>query len=520
MKIQIDRLKNKMFIPREAIALPTMGAEIEASEFVTGETMGGRTGDFYRIQGYIHPVDPAAQDIHFQIGLPVEWNGKVVQFGGGGLDGFTIPVEWLTVGRAPQGPSPMKEGYLVVDCDGGHAIDFNDLWSATWALNEETLVNFAYAAQKKVRDAVCYFVHEISGDNPKRIYFAGGSNGGRECMKTMQKFPEDYDGAVCLYPVLWWVLKVLADNRNGNLLGDLGEEAWIGEQTYRSVQALIMEKCDELDGVRDGIISNYGAAKEKETEIIEALSDVLNEKQLQVLRSFASPMRTSYLLGYGETELPGYALFQGAPLVDKNNNQFGNCAEERAATQGAAQVIACMIMGDENYPTNGFDPEQHPEEVKRASELLDAYSTNLDGFCQNGRKMILVQGAADPLVTPEGSVRYYQELQKRYGKEKLDQFLKFYLVPGYGHGNSEMFLMDVDLLEALDLWVEKGIAPGVLIAADGNEGACRKRPLYEYPFYPKYDGTGDINDARSFRPAAMKEGSNYQENNMQNGVKK
>jgi hypothetical protein len=37
--------------------------------------------------GTIAPVNPAAQLINFQVNLPTTWNGKALQYGGGGFNG-------------------------------------------------------------------------------------------------------------------------------------------------------------------------------------------------------------------------------------------------------------------------------------------------------------------------------------------------------------------------------------------------------------------------------------------------
>ena len=65
------------------------------------------------------------------------------------------------------------------------------------------------------------------------------------------------------------------------------------------------------------------------------------------------------------------------------------------------------------------------------------------------------------------------------------------MVPGFGHGYGS-FVVGWDSLGALDAWVEHGTAPGPRIVIDiCPAGKGRQRPLYDYPAYPKYKGTGD-----------------------------
>jgi feruloyl esterase len=59
----------------------------------------------------------------------------------------------------------------------------------------------------------------------------------------------------------------------------------------------------------------------------------------------------------------------------------------------------------------------------------------------------------------------------------------------------------VDLLSAVVDWVEDGVAPERLVArkVDAEGVTLMTRPLCPYPEVAVWDGTGDTNDASSFR---------------------
>ena len=80
-------------IPASSIGLAS-GAVTLASAAFTAATLGSgaapATPDYCKVLGTIAPVDPAAQLIHFQINLPIAWNGKALQYGGGGFNGTLI----------------------------------------------------------------------------------------------------------------------------------------------------------------------------------------------------------------------------------------------------------------------------------------------------------------------------------------------------------------------------------------------------------------------------------------------
>jgi feruloyl esterase len=94
------------------------------------------------------------------------------------------------------------------------------------------------------------------------------------------------------------------------------------------------------------------------------------------------------------------------------------------------------------------------------------------------------------------------------GQNRVDQFIRFYVTPGVNHpGNGVMtdgkaVPAKVDLLGALDAWVESGNGPDSLMQVSQQEQAPFKtiasRPMCRYPLSPRYDGHGDPSQAASF----------------------
>lgn len=88
-----------------------------------------------------------------------------------------------STGLGKESKTPLEQGYVTFGSDGGHK---STMWKAEWALNDEALQNFAYEQLKKVRDAAVTITKDFYGKNPERIYFIGGSNGGREALMAAQ----------------------------------------------------------------------------------------------------------------------------------------------------------------------------------------------------------------------------------------------------------------------------------------------------------------------------------------------
>src|SRR5262249_11518670 len=137
-------------------------------------------------------------DIQFRVNLPTNWNGKAVQMGGGGYDGV-IP---NTTGRTTlgSGDPPLTLGYVTFAGDSGHQAKAGDSNDASFAVDDEALLNFGYMHIKKTRDAVFEIAKSRYGKSPKRLYFSGGSTGGREGLTAALRWPDDYDGISSNYP--------------------------------------------------------------------------------------------------------------------------------------------------------------------------------------------------------------------------------------------------------------------------------------------------------------------------------
>jgi feruloyl esterase len=109
------------------------------------------------------------------------------------------------------------------------------------------------------------------------------------------------------------------------------------------------------------------------------------------------------------------------------------------------------------------------------------------------------------------------------GQRDSDSFLRLYMVPGMQHcflgpgpnWFSQAFTCTIcdakhDIVASMEDWVERGVAPGAIIATKykndiARTDPTRTRPLCPYPGIAKYKGSGSIDDAAHFVCQAPKE---------------
>jgi hypothetical protein len=503
----------EMPISSTSIALPSGGAVVHSARLVAADSEGNTNGEYCLVEGSIFPVSPDAPAIKFQANLPTAWNQRAVHMGGGGYNG-TVVTGLGGVGGAPTPQTPLARGYVTFGSDSGHqSTQAQPSADASFAFNDEALENYGYAHIKKTRDAVVKVLEAYFGeDTGFKTYFAGFSTGGRESLTAVQRFPEDYDGAFVGAPTSnFWGIRMI-----GFPVGR-ASYAVPGGYVNPAKQTLVYERslaaCDSLDGVQDGIVSNLPACRAQSPNTIASLrcasgtdegDSCLSDPQLAVIESMHNGLTLPYEMAFGSSRLPGYNVLEGTKFGLGSSPTIvepPTAAENGYLFAQGVQWLRYFVVRDPNYDPLAFDPLNPgplQDRVVELSGIIGAENPDLSAFQARGGKLIMMHGLADDLVSPNGSIAYYERVVDRLGQGAVDQFVRFYTVPGFGHGGGA-FVPEWDALGALDAWVTTGTAPGVMIGTDRNSAtAGRSRPLCLYPSWPRYNGTGGVNAASSY----------------------
>ena len=522
-------------VPASSIGLPTTGATVTAATTIPASGTGAQaTGEYCLVSGAINPVDPAAPQIKFQIAMPTVWNNKIMMFGGGGYDG-TIPAPTGNVPAGPTAqPTPLGRGYATFASDSGHQANALGSEDGSFGVNDEAVQNFSGDALKKTRDAAVYLIDaRYAVKAPKRAYFAGGSSGGREALTVVQRWPQDWDGSIVLYPA--WAAASL-DLQFGRITRSLAAPGAYLDQAKRKVLLnAVLAACDTLDGVADGLISNVAACNTAFNPATATVNGTalrcaggadtgdtcLSDAQISALNVYNTPITFGYSLASGETQYPGFNVY-GADLGVANASALQPTVTTLAlgTSQPASpmpttapylsvfwdQWIRYFVTRDSNYNSLTVDPQNPGSLQARISQLTglqDVNKTDLSAFNARGGKILMAHGMADALVSTRSTEQYYQRLQATMGASAVANFVRFYEIPGYGHAVSTVYNASWDSLTTLENWVENGVTPPAQTVADTAGVPGRTRPLCEYPGFPRYNGSGDVNAASSFTCATQ-----------------
>ena len=459
---------------------------------------------FCRVVGFATP-NPRSH-IGFEVWMPASgkvWNGRYQQVGNGGFAGV-IPFASLA--------AALRAGYATAGTDDGHTGAMGSVLDASWALtNHPAVVDFGFRALKETTDKAKAIIQAFYGSAATRSYFVGCSDGGREALMEAQRFPDDFDGIVAAAPANFWSHHFTGFIWNEQAL--LGDGA-ITPAKLALIQSTALAKCDEIDGVKDGVITDPRECNFDPASLQCSGADCLTAAQVaSVKKVLAGPRnpRTGERIYFGYE--PGAAAVAGAWATWITGTGSGQGSDTVQALFGNG-YFADMVFEDPawDFRTLNFDADVAFADATTAG-IFNSNSPDLGRFKARGGKLIQWHGFEDPAIAPRDSIRYYesvvatqsnsQNARDESGLSETQQFYRLFMAPGVLHCGGGPGPNSFDALGALVDWVEKGVAPERIQATkfngdDPTKGVATTRPLCVYPAVATYKGRGDTNDASNF----------------------
>ncbi len=517
-------------IPASEIGEPVAGVNLSAPRWVTGSDSAS---SYAVVEGSIMPVDPKGKPINFRVILPASWSRRAIQQGGGGMNGM------ITVGGFGGRGGPSYPGAAMYGSDSGHqggGFGSPGASSNDWALNDEAIRNLGYMQMKKTHDAAMVILKRVYGERPRFNYYVGASQGGREALTVAQRYPEDYDGIMADVPIVSFSSLMLAPELIR--IQEKSLSKWVTPAKTNAIRAEFMRQCDKLDGLEDGIINNYIAARSifdvkdgmgttdpwaslRATNGMDpnptdtSVSARLTDGQIETLQfvysryTFATPLAngvTTFGMWLPNTDVAGSGLIEAA----RYRGQEGAPPDARMhAHLGVLGVTGFLMQNLSANPLDYVEGGSLNKRREQLSEWLDSTNPDLSAFYKRGGKMIVTIGTNDTLASPGAQLDYFQSVIDKMGQEQVDAFARFFVLPQCGHGltgnsaniNGSGQTIPVtpipsrfDKMGILMAWVEKNEAPAkTLVVTSGN----RSLPLCSYPNYPRYVG-GPTDKASSY----------------------
>lgn len=487
----------------------------------------------------ISPVDGKKYTIGFEMRLPTQWNGRFFYQANGGLDGMRTPAFGEILGGGPRS-NALTKGFAVISSDAGHAMDSSTpIGGGTFGLDPQARLDYGYNAVAQLTPMAKALIKTYYGKRPDKSYIVGTSNGGRHAMVAAARDSGEYDGVLATAPgynlpraavaQLWDAQQFAKAAQKDSKTGRPNLETSFTPTDLALVSQKVLERCDALDGLRDGIVSDLIACQ-RHFDLMrdvptcdKANGSCLTATQKTSLAAvYAGPKTRD-----GQPFYIGKAWDPGLAGKDWRTWKFVNAVGPRDAVAAAfvfttPPVSPAKLTGAGTSLLDyalGFDLDTDGQKIFATDSvytqsaidfMLPPAATSMSKFVARGGKLIVAHGASDPVFSALDTIRWYEGFKAVHG-QATEASARFYLVPGMNHSRNGIATDQFDMVEALVAWVEKGQAPQAIVASargaasnlpnpeiPANWASNRTRLLCPYPAVAKYNGSGSTEDASSF----------------------
>ncbi|KAK2008082.1 tannase and feruloyl esterase [Colletotrichum eremochloae] len=500
VSVAADEVRDLAFsarTPEGRAAIPSSGGGISFCN-VTVTYVHTGFDDATRVQVWLPPAE--------------SWNERFVGVGGGGFSAGQFGSEQVV--------ATLARGYAAGSTDAGHT---DKAWEeAPWALkddgtiNERLVVNFAHVSVHDMTVIAKSIVEQYYAKAPRYSYWSGCSTGGRQGMMEAQRYPGDYNGIYVGAPAINQPSLVMSTYWPQFVMNQKKFYPHVCELIY--ITQFAIDACDELDGVKDGVVTDPDRCAFDPAEAVGRELDCGTMKMTMSAET-AEIAREIWRGPHGADGRPlwlakGYPV--GAPFTGRFGLSNTNCSAPGGGCVGrpfpvAAEWIRNFVRKDRDYDLTGMsvsDLEAAFATSRREYDaVIGANDADLSEFRRLGGKMISWHGLSDECVTMRSTRDYYDRVLAR--DAEAAGYYRHFEAPGvfhcYGLNGSYYPLRGLETLRA---WVEEGEAPAVLDGfrvSGGNESEAPTRPLCAYPSAIRFDG-GDKDDRGSWSCVKPREG--------------
>jgi hypothetical protein len=433
-------------------------------------------------------------EINFVMKLPTAWNGKVMMRGNFAFAGYIPYLDDL-----------LALDYAVVGTDTGHSQ--GDTGGAEALLNRpDRTANFQYRAVHLVALTAKQVARTYYHSAPRHSYFTGCSNGGRQAMVEVQRYPDDFDGVIAGAPGLpnggfrLWNMRALFPGGPDTAALPSPKVALLGQ--------LVLEKCDALDGLLDGIVDDPRACRFAPKDDLPRCAhdvdgpDCFTRAQVTALakihqgsqghgKQLGPPFFFSGVEGYSYGDAYGISVdllnfsetssgYPGVPALFPDYWDVGIPSQDYWLE---SEFLRNIAFGDPSYLLQSFNFDRPSDLATYFGALQPQLPTSpdLSAFARRGGKLIEWHGWGDSVNNAMATLQFYEAGAEAVGGlYRARSFDRLFLVPGVAHcGQGGQGPYAFDPLPALEQWVEAGKAPNVLAGTNPDTGLSR--PICAYP---------------------------------------
>ncbi|PVF96123.1 tannase and feruloyl esterase, partial [Serendipita vermifera] len=275
----------------------------------------------------------------------------------------------------------------------------------------------------------------------------------------------------------------------------------------------ILDQCDKLDGLKDGILEDPDLCKFDPKPLLcrpnsTSTDKCLTPAQAAAVREVFSPVvgaKGEFIyprMNPGSEIIASFILYNGQPFPY------------------SAEWFKYVVYNNSSYDAAQFSLKDASKAVALNPSDIQTFKGDLRKFRDHGGKILHWHGLADFLIPSDISTHYYRHVSKTMhaNSDQLDAFYRYFRVSGTGHcsggegaskigqsiGDSPYEDPQNNILARIVDWVENGKAPetirGTKFVNDTQSlGVQFARNHCKYPARNVYRGDGVTNDETQWR---------------------
>lgn len=446
--------------------------------------------DLCRVAMQVATSSSPPGNISLEAWLPLEWNGRYLSTGNGGLSGC-IQYEDIAYG--------VSQGFATVGANNGH----NGTSGEPLYKNPSVLEDFAYRSVHLGTVLGKQVTEAFYGKEHSKSYYLGCSTGGRQGFKEAQDFPGDFDGIVAGAPAFAFNNLISWCGSFYVISGPPGSPTFVDKEQLALVLKDVLAQCDSLDGLVDGIIEDPDLCQYRPEALLCGANETTNcltGIQAQSVRAVFSDLHGKDGAIVGPRLQPGgdpSLLMSGSPVPYVQD------------------WFRYVVHNDSSWDPATIGPEDYAAAAQLNPFNIQTWEGDLSGARDHGTKILHYHGLQDYIISSDISARYYNHVARTMGltSAELDDFYRYFRVSGMNHcqggpgatriGNRldavAGYEPEKNVLWAIVKWVEEGVGPEYIQGTGVNEANVTfSRRHCKYPLRGKYSGSGDPKDPDSW----------------------